>query len=121
MTEEQKVREPTDLYLVGLQSLKYTLKHVSPNIETNALPIAQLLPEKNAAAPFIKGSLMRDFQLLVSFTKQFLQGPEYHSGSISNFLQKFVNIFECKLLTPVNDTDTGDKRQILRQRFSIFC
>jgi hypothetical protein len=72
LREEQKVTEPTVFYLVVLQSLKYTLKNVVPNIETNTFPIAPLLPEQNA---FKSMSLTQDFQLLVSLRKQFPPRP----------------------------------------------
>ncbi len=67
--------------------------------------------------PF-KGILAQDFQLMAFFSG-FPKDPECTLGAISNFYEKFANIFECRGKPLVSAA--GDKCQnLLRQKIFLY-
>ncbi len=68
----------------------------------------------------LKGTVSRDFLLLVFFMNQFPQAPDYTIRAVSIFFRKFVEIFAAQGLPPVSLTPVAKGKNLQSENFYDF-
>ncbi len=68
----------------------------------------------------IKGTVVRDFRLQVFLWISFPQAHEYTIRAVSNFFQKFAEIFAAQGAPPVSLTSVANEKNFNQKTFNYF-